>query len=397
MERVKKDKLWSKDFTILFIANIVAMVGFQMLNPNMAEYASNIGASPATLGAVTAIFAMAALLIRPFSGKVADRLDCKKAAIFSLLGTTLAMAIYTLSSNYGMLLAARFIHGLFFGLYTTLTMAMASRVLPDSRMGSGIGIFGLGIVISMSLGPNVGISIVDSFNFNYLFIAAAITPLLSAFLLLFISKQEPVVRKGDEKNSNEPFWRDFFAPEAIGPATIGLLNAMAMGAINTFIVLHGRNKGVEGIGVFFTVNAVIVIAVRPFFSYFMDRVQVKRILYPCSLFIIASVLVIGIADTLPMFLLGSILFGIGNSGAQPALQTMSLRAVGFERRGAASGTYYIGLDLGNTVGPLVMSMVSGVYGYSAAYMSMAVPVALGILVTFLTTRKSKTDMARAES
>ena len=34
-----------------------------------------------------------------------------------------------------------------------------------------------------------------------------------------------------------------------------------------------------------------------------------------------------------------------------------------------------------------MSMVSGVYGYSAAYMSMAVPVALGILVTFLTTRK----------
>ena len=59
----------------------------------------------------------------------------------------------------------------------------------------------------MSLGPNIGISIVDSFNFNYLFIAAAITPLLSAFLLLFISKQEPVVRKGDEKNNNEPFWR----------------------------------------------------------------------------------------------------------------------------------------------------------------------------------------------
>ena len=393
MENGKRDKLWNKDFIILIFANIVAMVGFQMLNPNMAEYASGIGAKEAALGSVTAIFSMAALLVRPFSGKAADRLDCKKAAIFSLLGTAAAMVVYTLSDSFGLLLAARFIHGLFFGLNTTLTMAMASRVLPDGRMGSGMGIYSLGVIFSMSFGPNVGIYVADNFGFNSLFIAAAISPLVSAALILFIEKQEPVMKKGDRRSNSKPFWRTLIATEAIGPSTIGMLNAMALGAINTFIILYGKNKGVAGIGTFFLVNAVTVVAVRPLFSYLMDRVPVKRILYPCSLFMIASMLLIGFADNLMAFLIGGVLFGLGNSGAQPALQTMSLKSVGFERRGAASGTYYIGLDLGNTLGPIMMSMMISVSGYSVAYMSMAVPVALGIVVTYLITRRIKTGEA----
>ena len=272
MGKVKKDKLWNKDFIILFFANIVATVGFQMLHPNMAGYAASIGAKEATLGAVTALFSMAALLARPFSGRAADRFDCKKAAIFSLLGTAVAMVVYTLSNSFEMLLAARFIHGVFFGFNSTLTMAMASRVLPDSRMGSGMGIFSLGVIFAMSFGPNIGIYTLDNYGFNSLFIVAAVAPLLAAAMILFIDKQEPITGKTGKKANTMPFLKTFFAPEAMGPSTIAMLNTMAMGAINTFIVIHGKNKGVEGIGIYFMVNSATVVAVRPLFSYLMDRV-----------------------------------------------------------------------------------------------------------------------------
>jgi MFS family permease len=98
---------------------------------------------------------------------------------------------------------------------------------------------------------------------------------------------------------------------------------------------------------------------------------------------------ISVAHSLTVFLLAAVLFGIGNGGSQPALQTLCLKCVGFERRGASSGTYYMGMDIGNTVGPVLAGLLAASFGYGGAFMFMIVPIVLGMGVMFLTDRMQK--------
>ena len=387
MEKAHKDKLFNKDFIILFMANVATMIGFQMINPNMAAYATSLGARESLLGTVTALFAFAALAARPFSGKAADRMDNKIVIIISLLGIAVSLLAYNFAHSMALLLAARFLHGLFFGLNSTIVMTMASRVLPESRLGSGMGIFGIGQVLSFSVGPYIGIFIADNLGYNWLFISAAMFALIATVLVLFVSRIE-VTRK-DAANGKEPFWNTFFAAEAIGPCIVSLLTSTTWGVVNTFLVLHAKDRGIEDIGVFFMVNAVFLFLCRPVLARFIDKVKMKLILYPCIICLVGSMVVIGFANNLALFLVGAALLGIGNGGSQPVLQAMCLKSVGYERRGAASGTFYIGMDLGNTIGPIMAGLASGWFGYSGAFFSLIIPIVLSLVVTFFIDRKQE--------
>jgi predicted MFS family arabinose efflux permease len=386
-----KAKIWSKDFFILFFVNIVSMMGFQMLNPNMAEYAAYLGAGTGMLGTVTAMFAFAALAARPFSGKAADQLDNKKLIIVSLAGITLSLFLYSFATSFTLMLAIRFIHGLFFGLNSTLVMTMASRTLPEHKMGSGMGIFSLGMVVSMTVAPTFGIYIAGELGYNWLFYIAGSIAAISVILVLFVNPQKPV-KKDDGKKV--PLWMTFFAPEAISPSLIGLLNSSAFGAVQTFLLLHAKERGVADIALYFTVNAISLMIFRPLISKYMDKIPTSYIIYPCSLFMVASMVLISVAHSLWVFLLAAVLFGIGNGGSQPALQTLCLKCVGFERRGASSGTYYIGLDIGNIIGPILAGVIAASFGYGGAFMFMIVPIFLGMGVMFLTDRRQKAQQVK---
>jgi len=383
----KKATIWSKNFIILFLINIVAMTGFQMLNPNMAEYVSSLGADTGILGAVTAVLSFAALVARPFSGKAADRLDNKKLIILSIAGTALTLLSYSLAPTVSLILVVRFIHGVFFGLNSTLAMTMASRSLPEERMGAGMGVFGLGTVLASTVGPTLGIYIAELLGFKWLFYFAAICAAIANVFAFFLNKQPKTEYKST--GGKGAFLKTFFAPEALSPSTIGLLNASAYGSINTFLLLHAKQRGIADIGLYFTVNALTLLVCRPIIAKFIDKVPMKYIIYPCSFCMIGSMILISVAQSLPVFLLAAVLFGLGNGGSQPALQTLCLKCVGNERRGAASGTYYMGLDVGNTIGPMMCGMIAGSFGYGSAFLAMIIPILLGMGVMFITDRKQK--------
>ena len=385
-------KIWNKDFTILFVVNIIAFLGLMMLNPNMAEYAARLGGSPGMLGTVTAVMAFAALASRPFSGRAADRIDNKKLVLLALSGIAASLIAYSFADSLLLLLMVRFLHGLAIGLSTTLLMAMASRTLPPERMGAGISIFGLGIIFSMTFTPALGIYITELFGIDMLFYSTATLTALTIVLAFFLNPQVPA----RQINPGQPFWASFFVIKAAGPATVALLNSIALGTVNTFLLLLAKERDVADIGLYFTVTAVVLLATRPLLARFMDRPSLMMPLIPCSILLIASMILIAAARNLPIFLLAAILAGIGNGGMQPALQTLSLRNVGLDRRGAASGTYFIGLDIGNAVGPLLTGILAASLGYGGAFLLLIIPLCLGLGVIMLIGRKKANEMSSTD-
>ena len=388
-----KTTIWSKDFIILFCISIVTSMGFQMLNPNMAEFASSIGVSTGLLGTVIAAFSFAALLARPFSGKATDSFNNKLLLVLSLAGITVSLFFYTITYSYTVMLIIRFFHGVFFGLNSTLAMAMASRTLPEEKMGSGMGVFSLGMVASMTIAPSLGIYIVDSFGYNWLFYISMMSVGFATLIALLIRNQERPAKNGQTEKVS--FLMSFFAPEALNPSLIAMLNACAFGVVNTFLVIHAKGIGVEGIGLYFTVNALTLLLFRLVLAKFIDKIPVSAVIYPCSLCMIAAMVLIAVSHSLTGFLIAAVLYGIGNGGSQPALQTLCLKCVGPERRGASSGTYYMGLDTGNVIGPALGGMFAAVAGYSGAFTLMIVPIVLGMGVMFVGDRMQARKAAQA--
>ena len=370
-------KIWSKDFILLFIINNVLFFCFQMLTPNIPGYTAELGAAGGVIGLVTSSFAAAAFLVRPFAGSASDRFNKNLIQRVSLGALTLTLFSYALARNLPMLLVIRFLHGFLFGINQTATSTILSHVLPHYKMAAGFSIFSTGTIISMGIAPAAGLWIVESQGYPRLFFTSGVISLI-AFAFTFFIKGQHTGYSGEPSIISAG--ADYFAKEAAAPAAITLLNTFAFAAVSTFLILHGEARDIPNVGFFYTVFAVTLLVVRLIAGSVVDQLPSKLILYPCSILICAAMIFLWGANSMSHLIAAAITYGISSGFTQPVLQAMAIRSVSLDRRGVASGTYYMGMDLGNSIGPIVAGMVASSYGYGAAFLSMILPVCLGMLI-----------------
>lgn len=374
--------IWNRDFVILFIVNIIAFLGFQMLNPLMTKYALEVGMASSMLGLIAGAYATAALLSRPFAGYLTDRLNKKALMILSLFGLSVCFLGYMLVKDPNLLLLIRFLHGLFFGLNSTVTMTMASNALPASKLSSGLGFFSISGVVSMAIAPSIGIWIVGIWGYSHLFLICTGITFISLTLATGVSKgPNSSLNKGHTLSIH-----NLFSVEALIPATICVLVSCASGLCSSFMVLFGEARGIKDIGLYFTVYAMTLLVIRPAVGKIADRVVPSHIGIPCCFSIIASMVTLWYAKNIYFILLAGVLFGIGYS-MLPLLQSMCIKCVKPDRRGVASSTYYMGLDVGNALGPIIGGALSASIGYGNTFLSYSLPIVVAIIILFFSNRK----------
>jgi MFS family permease len=115
-------------------------------------------------------------------------------------------------------------------------------------------------------------------------------------------------------------------------------------------------------GLFFTTVAIMLILGRALGGKTLDLYSREKVILPCLLTYIISMLVLTFSKTLPMFLLVAVIWGIGNAFLAPALLASTLDRVG-SSVGPAMGTFTAISDLGLTLGPVIM----GILLHSASY------------------------------
>jgi len=380
----EKGTIWTRDFILLFIINNALFFGFQMITPNLPKYASTLGAGGALLGVISGAFAAASFVARPFAGRAADRLNKNLIQRASLGALVLVIISYGMVVDLRLIIAVRFLHGLLFGVNQTTTTTMVALLLPEDRMTSGIGMFTLGMVVSMGIAPAIGIWVMDTFGYVMFFqIAGAVTSV--AFLFTFLVSKQPILPL--KETSRKKGVAGFYAKEAAVPASVILLNASGFGVVSTFLILHGEARNIQNVGIFFTAFSAALLVSRILAGKYADRLPARRVLYPCSIMLCVAMLLLWRAQSIGYFIAAAIAHGICNGFSQPILQTMALLSVEPERRGVANGTYFMGVDIGNGISPVIAGAVASVFGYGAAFLYVVLPVTIGIFILIITDRK----------
>ncbi|MFF2449569.1 MFS transporter [Neobacillus sp. NPDC058068] len=342
-----KERLWTKSFTMLMVGNLFVFMSFQMLIPTLPPYIKSIGASGLEIGLVTALFSIGAVLSRPFIGFMLEYKPRKSLVITGAIMLLLITILYPISQVVVIFLLFRFVHGLVWGWSTTVNGTAAVDVIPNSRLGEGMGYFGLSITIGMIIAPSLGIFLYKITSFNNLIYISAFLGFIAVILLTAVRYQTPEAVKNTRKEDLKfSYMGSLVEKSSWFPAFVTIIINLGYGAIVTFIVIFGQERGIEQIYLFYIFNAVMATLARPVAGKWFDEKGPKGLVLLCTSLTFIGIWVLSFAHSSLFIAIAGVLFGAGFGCLIPTLQSWALLMTPTHRRGVANGMIFSSIDLG---------------------------------------------------
>lgn len=377
-------RLWTRNFLLLIAANFAVYVSFYMLIPSLPVYIKEITGMDALTGLAMGVFLLAAVLFRPFAGRLIDTGKRKDIFLFGSATFLFSSLAFNLAPTLLVLLPARFVQGLGWAYCNTAAGTLASDIIPKPRLAEGMGYYGLSLSVAMALGPALALFLMQRFNFQLMFYVCAGFVLLSFLLALLINHQN--VNKMTKTTAT---LKALLEKRALHPSLVMFFVAFSYAAIVSFLALYGQHRQVADIGLFFIVYAISIAVSRPLLGRLADRYGYDIVIIPGLMLCNLTLVIIYLAHTLPVFILAGVVYGIGFGAVQPTTQALSVSYVPPERRGAATATYFLFLDLGLGLGSVLWGFVAQFLGYELMYLVVIIPSLLSLLVYLFFARQAK--------
>lgn len=358
-----KNKIWSLSFIFVMVSNALVFMIFEMLLPTLPLFVTNLGGGASQVGLVTGIFMLSAILVRPFAGLLATKFDKKILLVFGIAVIALSTGGYYLANSITALLIIRLIHGAGFGLVTTYFATLAAEIIPKERRGEGIGYFGVGETVAISIGPMVGIMTLELYDFQRLFLGGMSVLFLAVLMAIFI-KRAP---KGKERDRQGTVKFKLFEKRVLIPAFLIFLIGIAAGGIMSFFALYALEKEFSHVGLFFLLVAAASFVVRLVSGKLFDKYGPAIILIPGSALSIIGLLMLYAASSDGMILAAAVFYGFGFGAIFPAIQTWCINLVEEHEHEDAMASFFNFFDLGIGGGSFILGLVAAISSYQTIY------------------------------
>lgn len=371
-----KEKIWTKDFALICMANFFIFLGFQMTLPTIPLFVQHLGGSDQLIGIITGIFTFSALLFRPYAGHALESKGRQFVYMIGLGIFVLSVGSYSIIASIGLLIVMRMIQGIGWGFSTTATGTIATDLIPPRRRGEGMGYFGLSGNLALAFGPALGLTLVGTLTFTQLFLICASLGIVA--FLLSTQIQYKKVEQSEHRAATVKF--DIFEKSAVKPATLLFFITVTFGGIASFLPLYTDQKGIPGIEGYFLVYALFLMISRTFAGRLYDSKGHIAVFLPGAMLIIsAMLLLVWLPNTMVLFIAAA-LYGLGFGSIQPALQAWAIDEAASNRKGMANATFFAFFDLGVGVGAMTFGVIASTFGYSFIYLTAACSVLISMLL-----------------
>lgn len=383
METSSKPRLWTPAFLNVSIANFLMACSFNLLMPSIPLYITEqLGVPQTKTGIVLASYAIAILLIRPFSGYIVDTHSRKKVMFLSFVCYVMIFFGYFWASTILIFVIVRFLHGITWGLGTVSSSTLAIDVSPTERRAEAIGFYGTFTNVAMAIAPFIAIHIYHTYSFQTLLWCAIGMGILGIIATSLIKAPErPSVEA--EKIS---FDRFFLIPA--WPIFLNqLLPCFAWGTIGPFVAQYGKEISISNPGIFFLFWAGGIILSRIFAGRLVDKGHIHIVNLSAMFIAGLAFLAFATIHNIVAFCVSGLFIGVGFGMMFPALQTLYINMGENNQRGTANSTYLVGFDLGLALGMLVGGYVSGSYSFEDLFLVSSFLCFLSIIIYFSVSRR----------
>jgi len=174
-------------------------------------------------------------------------------------------------------------------------------------------------------------------------------------------------------------WATLFEKSVLTTCLVLLFTVMPYGAIMGYIASFGIDRGIDDIGLYFSVFALSLFVVRLVVGRLSDRHGVMVVIIPGMILMMSGLLVLNWAASLTVFMTSAVLFGLGFGVVFPLLQATAYTFCPDDRRGIASATLFATADLAYGLGAVILGMEIKYWGYATAFAGSTIFMVLALL------------------
>lgn len=373
-------KIWTRDFILAVVTNTFVSLVFYLLMSAMTLYAvEQFAASDTLAGLTSSMFVIGSVAARIFAGKLLDVVGRRRMLLVSLAVYVVCSVLYTAIDAIGLLLVVRFVHGMAFGAGNTAVSASVQSIIPPERRGEGTGYFGLSTTVAMAVGPLLAVSLSAGGHWDAIFLAAGAASVLALLVALVMRLPERAVSAAERAS----WWRmrpgDVLDAGAMPIAMVMLLAGIAYSSILSFLATYGVAEDLSGgASAFFIVYAVTVLLSRLVVGRVQDRLGDNAVMYPTMASFVLALLAIAWAPNDLALGAAGVLGGFGFGAMMSCAQAIVAARATPARIGVVTSTFFVMLDVGCGVGPVLLGQVVSGVGFRGMYVSLAGLMVLAI-------------------
>jgi MFS family permease len=327
----------------------------------------HLDSDPAVIGLAVGAPALTAVLARPLGGRLSDRTGPPGIVVAGALIMT-AGAPLALVDGAVALVASRLIVGVGEGLMMAASVAWLLREAPAERQGRALGHIGLANYGGLALGPLLADALGAA---HTVIVAAALLPLPAAAAAAILSAPEAAPHQEDRAGLRG----------VLRPGTGLLLVNVGYTAVLAFGAKAAMDNGAAGASLVLPVFAGTVILARTAGASIPDRAGPRLTLMGATPAAAAGLVLVAVATTPAILILGVVALAGGQALAVPALGLIALAGVPEDRRGAAAGLFFAFFDLGVGLSGPVLGLIARATAASGALIAGAAGVAAVVPVS----------------
>jgi len=380
-KELKKNTIWTRNYICVFVIYAMLQFSHSAVNTLVSTYAEHLGAGPTLMGMVTGMLFAVALLMRPFIGPITAKFDNRLLLIIASLVGMFVYLGYALFHNIVLFVCFRVFAGFQYAIIGTLGLSMAADSVPEEKLASGLSMYTVGGAILAVIGPTLGISCRDlgfriagtDFGYTLVFLLGLLALTVSLITSICIRRSD---YEKETPVETGVWYKNIIDIHALVPSLLGMCFVMGFANYTAYIVPFTAERGLSGASTFFAIMGIMMFVVKPLVGGFIEKFGIFKFVIPVTIIYAASFIIAGSAYSTIILFIAAVIGASGYSGAAPAFQTMAIQAVEPHKRSVASNTVYLGLDLGNFLGPFLGGIVYGFSNYGTVMYLSAVPVLL---------------------
>lgn len=345
-------RLWTASFIHLLVIEACFQMGAYLVNPLVAGYAVAVGSTVAVGGALAGLNSICALSARPLVGKISDRARKTMLLVVSALMSLVSSLGVALIPSVAMIGVCRALFGFSFAIKSTVIIAMARLVLPEDRVGAGLGYVSLAYVLANAVGPALGTELSVRCGYPFCFVLSAGFFFVACVLALSLTGRDRMrERTSSAGKVVAEKSKGFVYRPAISYAVVSGLIGYTLGSTSLLILLAMGQENAGVVTVFFVVSALTMVVSRPIAGRISDTVGFMAVFVPASFCAFGAMVLLAFGSP-SLLVWAAVLFALGQCTLTVVFQSEGMRKVPPNLAGRASNTLLIGPDIGMFLGPM---------------------------------------------
>jgi MFS family permease len=369
---LERASLLTRRFVLVVMCGLSYFLALAMLTPVIPHYVEDVlGNGKIAVGIAVGAFAFGAIALRPFAGRIGDRVGRRVLIVGGALVVAASTALYGVVPALWWLVLARVVTGIGEAAFFVGAATMITDLSPVERRGEAVSYWSVAVYGGLAFGPALGDFVRGDGRYTLAWLVAGAFALLAALLGL-------ATREVEGAAGGEP--THLINRAALLPGSVLFLGLIPLAGFTAFMPLYVDDRLDIEAGPVFLVYGVLILIVRIVGARLPDRLGGRRAGTIALTFAALGIGIVAVWASVIGLLVGTVVFAIGMSFMYPALLLLALQRSSDDDRASVVATVSSFFDLSQGVGAFICGAVAALTGNRGAFAAGSVAAVAGLIL-----------------